>query len=764
MSWAESEVFKMAAHEVFMSKPWWRSILWTCLEPWHSGVYLYRSRNGSGPLLRLQRALAFVLILLAVQFAGWVAWWYFDPQNRILSVRDKVVFLLVNLMGFTFNGSLIFERATASRLNMYYLDLTFQHVHMTCAALVYFCAVWPVLIQPSVNSVLYFSYCFLVLGLMQPYHALGTPAFTAFVSGTGMWRIFELQQQSSLVFDCTVFLFFLLLHITLTGYFALIFQVQNLQLQQALEHTRSALDQKTNALSFISHECRTPLNGILGEIDLLLQDPEVDTGVSQTLAGVRRMGWHLVEHLDAMMYLVKVERGTLKYQPGEFDPSSTIQESAELIEFQAREAMCTVSTCFHPSLEHIVVGDQVKFRQIVVNLLSNAIKQASAGEVIVSLDPVENVCYPPLPSAGFRLALQPAQLSSGLVLQVQASGAGMGPLDWAEIFNAFSTGEIERQASSAQGLGFGLSICREMLRVCGGGMWVMSSNDRTMTYIVTLPVTPVTLELDCSTCSEQATPAQMVIDSAPCPLTVEIGKPHETQGLLSPSSTPNTSLEAVKAFVAYRDQLGKPVRVLCVDDNPVNRNLMRGQLKRIGVAADVAVDGQEAIEICESRHAEGFDAIFMDYHMPRKNGIQASLVIKQLLGRRTPICLVTADGTLDIDDVLREEGFSGGMASGMGVDSLLVKPVPLEELARHLFHFLNPAKASNSSSRTTCTPPTHRHKMPSLTWPDHEPNGTPVSGYDSPARRKAGATRFGIMLDSHMADVNICHKPLLSSG
>eukprot|EP00294_Goniomonas_avonlea_P008099 CAMPEP_0114540258 /NCGR_PEP_ID=MMETSP0114-20121206/667_1 /TAXON_ID=31324 /ORGANISM="Goniomonas sp, Strain m" /LENGTH=702 /DNA_ID=CAMNT_0001724399 /DNA_START=111 /DNA_END=2219 /DNA_ORIENTATION=+ len=636
--------------------------------------------------------MAVALLSICAEFGGWIVFWYLDP-SRELGFREQVLFPIINVFAHIFAGVLVFDQAAAHRHNGLHRDGSFEGKHIAVCFLIFFCAVWPTVTKLNIFTIVYYSYMVIALVLVQPFHLVGTPLFVFAVAGTGMYRLHQLEPTPHSNEQNLGYVFWIVLHGTFMTFVAASFQIQNQELAAAKDVVQRALDQRTNALSFISHECRTPLHGMLGELDLLLQDGALEDSVNETLKTVRHMGWHLLEHLDSMMHLAKAERGMLKLNAVEFALDVQIWDSVALLGPLAKELTCTVTSNLNPRLPALVQGDAIKLRQILINVLSNSIKHASHGKVEVRADPVKHVNSPPADTTlgAFEAVLLPAVDSPGVRFQVSDDGVGMAPEFLKKMFEPFMTDEMQRQ-HQARSMGLGLVISMELVKVWQGGIWVASKQGQGTIFVITLPLDwPSVVPEPCPAApllplrvDTSHTQAQYEVDDdAPMPVC--------SPPVITTNSSPITAVDTLHNMASDRKKRGLPLRILCADDNSVNRRLLQGQMKRFGLAAEVAVDGLEALEKCEGAAAEGwaYDIIFMDYHMPRMNGLESSLAIMKIPQfTLCHICLLTADGSLDVDAAIATA--AGSATPGRAIDSILIKPVSLQSLAVHVMQIIDP--------------------------------------------------------------------------
>ncbi len=230
---------------------------------------------------------------------------------------------------------------------------------------------------------------------------------------------------------------------------------------------REANIAKSIFLSSMSHELRTPLNVILGHAQLLLRAQPSATQKRQ-LTSITEAGGHLLQLIDDVLSLSKVEAGTMELYPRPFSPAQLVRRVANLLAFQATAKGLALDVRCDASVPERVLGDEGKLRQVLVNLLGNAIKFTRAGTVSVA------VGYP----------------EGKLDVRVTDTGPGISEEERACLFETFYQGSAGR--ASATGTGLGLHISQTLVRLMGGDIRVESTvgAGSTFSFAVALPCAP----------------------------------------------------------------------------------------------------------------------------------------------------------------------------------------------------------------------------------------------------------------------------------
>ena len=365
----------------------------------------------------------------------------------------------------------------------------------------------------------------------------------------------------------------------------LIMMYFNRKLKAAVDSADKANRAKTDFLSSMSHDIRTPMNAIVGLSLLTEKNADDPAIVRENLQKMNRASNHLLTLINDILDISKVESGKLNMSPVTF----SIVECAENLVTISQPMVKEKNIDFRFHIDRVsheyLYADQLRINQIFINLLSNAIKYTEPGG---------QVCI--------DMKEEPGQTDKSvqLVYKVSDNGIGMTPEFMAKMYEPFSR-QTDSRVNAISGTGLGLAITKQMIDLMNGTIDCQSEAGKGTTFTVKLEITIADRQME------------------------EMKLP--------------------------------PIRVLIADDDDVLLETAKDTLSSIGVKADIARSGAEAIQMISD--SADYQVVILDSKMPDMDGIEVARRLRKEAHNDIPVILISAYDYSDIESAAKEAGISG---------------------------------------------------------------------------------------------------------
>jgi PAS domain S-box-containing protein len=386
---------------------------------------------------------------------------------------------------------------------------------------------------------------------------------------------------------------------------------------------------KSEFLSHISHEIRTPMNAVLGTAEFQLQRETIHPDTEEAFGIIYNSGNLLLNIINDILDLSKIEAGKLEIFPAVYDVPSVINDTMQLnlLRYESKSVDFDLKLDGNTPLD--MLGDELRIKQVLNNILSNAFKYTEKGgiELAVWAETAKGEQYTPKHNDGGDDVL--------LAFRISDSGQGMNDEQIGKLFDEY-TRFVQDANRTTVGTGLGMSITKRLVDAMNGELIVQSEPGRGSVFTVRLP--------------------QKRIGSDIC----GAGMSDNLLNNRFRNSMKMKRAQIVHDFMPYGS-------VLVVDDVDSNLFVAKGMMLPYGLKIETASNGLEAVEKIENGNT--YDIIFMDHMMPKMDGLEATERIRAL-DYKEPIVALTANAITGSSEMFLSRGFDGYIS----------KPIDLREL------------------------------------------------------------------------------------
>ncbi len=412
----------------------------------------------------------------------------------------------------------------------------------------------------------------------------------------------------------------------LLSYQALLFRRENERVSNQKKEIEELNHAQNRFFSSMSHEIRTPINSILGLNEVILRQDDASDEIKNDAGAIQGAGKMLLALVNDILDFSRIEAGRMDIVPVQYRLDGLMSEIVNMILLQAKEKGLTFSAHIDPDVPSVLIGDEIRIRQIIINLLNNAVKYTESGTVNIEIRSVE--------TGDDRI---------NLIISVSDTGIGIREEVLPILFDAFARMDREKNRK-IEGTGLGLSIVKQLTDLMDGDIKVDSTYGQGTTFTVTLPQ--------------------------------EVSDPNKIGNI-------NIMDHASRNYI-YESMFTAPeADILVVDDIKMNLMVVKKLLRETKVRIDTASSGHEALDMTLNKR---YDVILMDHLMPEMDGIECLECIRNQSGGMctdVPVIVLTANVGSKNNELYNEAGFDEILAkpvSGNSLEETLLRFIPRDKI------------------------------------------------------------------------------------
>ena len=412
----------------------------------------------------------------------------------------------------------------------------------------------------------------------------------------------------------------------LVSYQARLFRRENDRVNSQKKEIEELNHAQNRFFSSMSHEIRTPINAILGFNEVILRQEDASEEIKNDANNIQGAGKMLLSLVNDILDFSKLDAGRMDIVPVEYRVSEMMSEVVNMILLQAKAKGLSFDGMIDPNTPSVLIGDEIRVRQIIINLLNNAVKYTESGYVSIYL-------------GAERLGDDRVRL----VITVTDTGIGIKKEVLPTLFEAFVRTDQEKNRK-IEGTGLGLSIVKQLVDLMGGFISVDSVYGLGTTFKVIIP--------------QEVSDAQRIGNIS----------------ILDQAAKRNT----------YKSLFTAPdANLLIVDDSKTNLMVEKKLLRETKINIDAVTSGRDALEFTLKKR---YDVIFMDHLMPEMDGLECLERIRSQeegMCRDVPVIVLTANAGGENNELYNRAGFDGQLSkpvSGRSLEETLMKFIPEEKL------------------------------------------------------------------------------------
>lgn len=412
----------------------------------------------------------------------------------------------------------------------------------------------------------------------------------------------------------------------------IVFRVESRAKEEEISRVIRAAEDKANRaksdfLANMSHEIRTPINAILGMNEMVMRETEKESirGYSKKIQNASQA---LLSLINDILDFSKMESGSIEIEEGEYQLQTLVDDAVNIIQPKAEQKDLLFLTKVDRGLPEVLLGDEVRIRQVLVHILKNAVKYTKKGKVTFVVSGMVD--------KDNRIA--------EMKFKITDTGVGIRRADLPDLFKKFERADLVKNRS-IEGTGLGLSISYQLIQKMNGHIEAESVYGEGAEFTVFLPQKIVSMDA---------------------------------------SDMPARSKAEQDGASSEEYLLAEGAEILLVDDNEVNLFVVQNLLERTKARVTKCSSGKECLKMMQKKH---FDLIFLDHMMPEIDGIETVQISREMKNNKcmdTPMIALTANAVTGARDIYVKEGFQDYLSkpvNGGQLEEILRKYLP-EELCR----------------------------------------------------------------------------------
>lgn len=378
---------------------------------------------------------------------------------------------------------------------------------------------------------------------------------------------------------------------------------------------KESAETKSRFLASMSHELRTPINAIMG-MNEAIKHESTEEGIVSYAEDVEQAGKLLLHLVNDILDFTKIDSGNMKLISEPFDIKRCMMVCYSIVSTKASDKSFEIKVNIDKEMPSMLYGDEVRLQQVIINTLTNAIKYTDEGSIEADLS--------------FD---RKNEREIVLKYTVADTGRGIKKEELATVFEDFYRAD-EYSNHNIEGSGLGLAITKGIIDLMGGTVSVDSTYGVGSKFCFEIPMRVMSWD--------------------------RVGE----------FDVRTAGMEAGTVILKDEEITFPGLNMLVIDDVELNLKVVRSLLKNSGAAIDCALSGENGINLCKKKK---YDIIFLDHMMPGKDGLETMEEIresKDSLNKNTPIVVMTANISTDVDKDYLAEGFSDYIAKPFGMGQL----------------------------------------------------------------------------------------------